>query len=98
MAEGFIVTPISACPSTSMMTRSGTFFAKHGTPVPQVMQPEPVQASQAHVKLPRSEIDVIPPQRQQLTTAKTGCHRESVQSLQPLIIDHIEQTLSLRHV
>ena len=32
--------------------------------------------SQAHVKLPRSEMDVIPPQRQQLTTAKTGGHRQ----------------------
>jgi hypothetical protein len=44
----FIVTPISACPSTSMMTRSGTPLAskqQRRAPVPQVMQPEPVQAS-----------------------------------------------------
>jgi hypothetical protein len=54
--------------------------------------------SPAHVKLPRSEIDVIPAQRQQFTAAKPGCQRQNVQSLQPLAIDHIEQALSLRHV
>ncbi len=52
----------------------------------------------AHVKLPRSEINVIPAQRQQLTAAKTGRQRHDVQSLQPLAIDHIEQALGLRDV
>jgi hypothetical protein len=52
----------------------------------------------AYVKLPRSEIDVIPPQRQQLTAAKTGHQRQDVESLQPLAADHLEQALSLRDV
>jgi hypothetical protein len=47
-----------------------------------------------HVKLPRSEVDVIPPQRQQLTAAKTGHQRQDVQSLEPLAADHLEQALS----
>ena len=52
----------------------------------------------AHLKLPRSEIHVIPPQRQLLTAAKTGCQRQNVQRLQPLTIDHIKQAPGLCHV
>ena len=45
----------------------------------------------ADVKLPRSEIDVIPAQRQQLTAAKAGSQRQDVQSFEPLAVDHLEQ-------
>jgi hypothetical protein len=48
------------------------------------------------VKLPRSEIDVISPQRQQFTAAKTGHQRQDVESLQPLAADHLEQGGALR--
>jgi len=41
------------------------------------------------MKLPRREVDVIPPQGEQLATAKTGRQRQDIQSLQPLAVDYI---------
>jgi hypothetical protein len=41
---------------------------------------DPLQGP-ANVKLPRSEIDVIPAQSQQLTAAKTGRQRQDIESL-----------------
>ena len=41
---------------------------------------DPLQGP-ANVKLPRSEIDVIPPKSQQLTAAKAGSQRQDVESL-----------------
>jgi hypothetical protein len=48
------------------------------------------------VKLPRRDIDVIPPQGEQLAAAKTGRQRQHIQSLQPFTLDYIEQALHLR--
>ena len=50
------------------------------------------------VKLPRSEIDVIPAQGEQLTAPKAGGQRQDVQGFQPLAVDHFEQALGLRQV
>ena len=49
----------------------------------------------ANVKLPRREVDVIPPEGEQLATAKTGRQRQHIQSFQPLTVDYIEQALRL---
>jgi len=49
----------------------------------------------ADTKLPRSEIDVIPAQSEQLAAAKAGSQRQDVQGFEPLTVDHLEQPLSL---
>ena len=52
----------------------------------------------ADTKLPRSEIDVIPAQGEQLAAAKAGSQREDVQGFEPLAVDHLEQPLSLGEI
>ena len=54
--------------------------------------------SPADVKLPRSQIDVIPAQGEQLAAAEAGRQRQHVQGFQPLAVDDFEQAPSLREI